>query len=190
MSLSTDRSTPAPDWNPLQLLNDGTSPKDTEPTEEATAYVVFKLSGQWLAVDVRQVREILDKQPITPVPNAPHDVQGIIDIRGRDVLIVDLAQHLGTVGLGEDDAARIVVFEFQRPGATPLPVGVLTEAVRDVVRLADDAIIDPPEALSRWDQSLLLGVTRLDGRPLVVLNLFSLFEARPDLVVDDAFDFA
>src|SRR6056297_1463875 len=106
---------PAPQADLLApgAMTPGGEPEGAEAPPSLTA-LSFVLGGQVFAVDVHHVREIVDLADIAPLPNAPHDVLGITDLRGQSIVIVDLAARLGTRAEPADDA-RIVVFEFGSP---------------------------------------------------------------------------
>jgi purine-binding chemotaxis protein CheW len=160
-------------WNPLEILDTDLADEEDAAADSANtnAYLIFQLQGQWLAANVCQVREILDDQPLTPLPNAPHDVEGMIDVRGKGITVVNLAQHLGIRVHSEVEPERIVVFEFERTSKAPLAIGVRTETVRDVCQINDRDIEETPEALNDWDQSMLLGVSRFDDRIVILIDL-------------------
>ncbi|MEQ9259416.1 MAG: chemotaxis protein CheW [Roseovarius sp.] len=165
-----------PHWSPTDMLglrdDDETESDESDPQ----AYLIFELGRQRLAVTVAQVREILDDLEVTPLPKAPMDVEGMIDLRGHGVCVVDLRGRLGIPPAESRAAHRIVVFEFTRPGAAPLPIGVRTDAVRDVCLISPEAIEAKPESLQDWDGALIDGVTRLDEKIVVLVNLGAVFE--------------
>ena len=175
-------------WNPLGSLDDQASNTVSAAADDPQAFLIFMLGGQWLATNVGQVREILDDQPITPLPKAPHDVEGMIDVRGNGVAMVDLSQHLGVHPMNTDKPRRVVVFEFSRDGRTPLPIGVRTEAVRDVCLIQQDMIEAAPDSMRDWDQSMIEGIARIDGEIVVVVNLAAVFGGSSSHR-DDVFDF-
>jgi purine-binding chemotaxis protein CheW len=148
---------------------------------------VFRLNGQWLATSVRFVREILDDLTVTPLPNAPSDVLGVIDVRGESIPVVELGVHLGVHGGHGEAESRCLVCEIAREGAEPLVFGVRTQAVRDVRVIGDDGIEETPETLGAWDARLLRGVARLDDMLVMVVDLAPL--ARSSSADDSMFDF-
>ncbi len=147
--------------------------EDATPDEPKT-YLTFEMASQTFVVDVRSVREILDLQPISRLPNAPGDVLGVIDVRGEGIGVVALAERLG-LSLG--DAAgdgRIIVFEMGE-GEERTPIGVIAERVLSVVEIADEDIERTPATLTSWDSAAVVGVTRLGGALAMVLELDVVF---------------
>lgn len=147
-----------------------------ETEDAATTFLTFDLDGQTFAVAVRHVREILDTQPITRMPNAPHEVRGVIDVRGSSVPIVDIAQRLGTGMSMEGPDTRVVVFEINGPGGEHRPVGILADSVRDVCRIEPSDIEAAPEfSTAGLSQELVLGLSRRNNSLIVVIDLMRLF---------------
>lgn len=186
MTLNTMLMSETP-WNPLSVLDKDVASPVTAEEDTAQSYVIFELKGQWLATNVSQVREILDDQALTSLPNAPGDVEGMIDVRGTSITIVDIAQHLGIRDYSDIQPERIVVFEFDRRDEAPLAIGVRTDTVRDVCHILDASIEDPPEALSSWDQSMIRGVSRVDNRMIIIIDFSTIVSKCSDN--SDIFDF-
>jgi purine-binding chemotaxis protein CheW len=153
---------------------------DADMPDDAAAYLTFDLDGQIFAVAVQCVREILDTQPITRLPNSAHDFLGVIDVRGASVPIVDLTAHLGIGSATEGQDTRVIVFEFERPDADPRPLGILAERVRDVCRLRLEDFEKAPEISDGGIRNdLVLGLYRLDGALIVVVDLARAFADAP-----------
>ena len=151
--------------------------------DASTAYLTFDLDGQTFAVAVQSVREILDPQPVTRLPNSSHDLLGVIDVRGVSVPIVDLTAHLG-IGVSEQGPdTRVVVFEMERSDGEPRPLGILAERVRDVCRLTMDDIETAPDVSEGGIRNeVILGLCRRDGSLIVVVDLARIF-TDPSLVI-------
>jgi purine-binding chemotaxis protein CheW len=158
----------------------GATPIDGEQVAaHATTLLTFDLAGQKLAVDVRQVREILDLQPIARVPNAGSDVLGVIDVRGEAITMIDLGDRLGMRRDGLARDARIIVLEIT--GANSLQVmGFEADAVLSVVDVAPEAIeAVPVPTATRWRGAAVTGMTRLDGALFMIVDLEALLASDP-----------
>jgi len=122
----------------------------------------FELGGETYCVDIDYVSEIVDRGSVTPVPNAPEFVEGVMDLRGRTTSIVDPKALLN---VGGGDARRIVIFDadsFEDDAA----VGWLVDAVNQVDRVSMDDVEDPPldrgefiEGIVRREEDLVVWVT-------------------------------
>lgn len=148
--------------------------------DASSAYLTFDLDGQSFAVAVQCVREILDPQPVTRLPNSSHDLLGVIDVRGISVPIVDLTAHLG-IGVSEQGPdTRVVVFELERSHGDPRPLGILAERVRDVSRLTSSDIEKAPEISDGGVRDgVIIGLCRRDGSLIVVIDLALVFADQP-----------
>ena len=130
--------------------------------------VVFELSGEYYGVNIASVQEIIRLPAITAVPRAPEYVQGVINLRGRVIPVVNLHIRFGLPGeAGEATrASRIVVLEIE--GHT---IGAAVDAVSEVLRIPQ-SIIEPPGAtLDGEDTRHLRGIARLGERLVVLLDL-------------------
>lgn len=138
-----------------------------EQQEETTQIIIFKLGEEEFGVNILQVREIekLD-QGITRVPKAPHFVEGIINLRGEIIPIVDLRARFGLtlpeVGLN----SRVIIVEV---GDTL--VGMLVDEVVEVLRVPVSAIETAPTITKGVDSYFLAGVVNINERLIVLLNL-------------------
>jgi purine-binding chemotaxis protein CheW len=175
-----------PDWAAPAVSEEAAEAQaEVEAAEDAAStFLTFDLDGQTLGVAVRRVREILDLQPMTRLPNAPHEVRGVIDVRGASVPILDLACRLGMGGGETGEDTRVIVFESSGGQGRPRPVGVLADRVRDVRRIDREAVEAPPElGAGRLSPEVMIGLARLDGALVVLVDLDRLF-------ADSALDFA
>ncbi|MCC5986949.1 MAG: chemotaxis protein CheW [Pararhodobacter sp.] len=156
----------------------------TTAAEDPQTYLVFDLAGQIFAADVQYVREILDHQPITRLPNASPDLLGMIDVRGEGVAVIDLTGRLSLAHRQADPEGRIVVFMLGREGGAP--IGVLAEQVRGVTEIGADEIEAAPDTMTGWDGSVVRGIARVGGALTMVLEMERLFGSE----TCDPFDFS
>ncbi|WP_380675604.1 chemotaxis protein CheW [Salinigranum sp. GCM10025319] len=118
-------------------------PHDEEEHEEAVEVQVleFKLGSETYCVDIDYVSEIVDKGSLTTVPNAPHYVDGVMDLRGRTTSIVNPKSLLNI--REESEAKRIVIFDSDR-FADDAAIGWVVDEVYQVVRVSMDDVEKPP----------------------------------------------
>lgn len=128
--------------------------------------VSFVIQNEEFGVDILKVQEIIRPMDITRVPNAPAFVEGVINLRGRIVPIVDLRARFGLPPREQDKDTRIVVVELHEQ-----VTGFMMDAVKEVIRV-DKAVIEPPPELAIGvDTDYLKGVAKLDDRLLILLDL-------------------
>ena len=149
---------------------------DTSAHEEERTLLVFDLVGEHCGLDVNLVREIVHVPPrITRVPNAPHYVRGVINLRGTVIPVLDCALKMGGAYTGNTNESRIVVAEFEG-----IQFGVLVDAVREV-RSVSDSLIENADASGTGSigTDYVVGIAKMeDGRLIVLLDLASLFDMR------------
>jgi purine-binding chemotaxis protein CheW len=126
---------------------------DADETARTVQMLEFELGGETYCVDIDYVSEIVDRGSVTPVPNAPEFVRGVMDLRGRTTSIVDPKTLLNVDA--ESEAQRIVIFDadsFEDDAA----VGWLVDAVHQVDRVSMDDVEEPP--MDRGE--LITGIVR------------------------------
>jgi purine-binding chemotaxis protein CheW len=131
--------------------------------------VVFSLGREEFAVDVNQVREIIRMEEITRMPKSPPFVEGIINLRGQIIAVIDLAKRLNLPSTERTDAHRIVVVETE-----DLKVGMIVDSVSEVTSVAEEEIEPPPTLASDATTPFILGVVKRDKRLIILLDLSKL----------------
>ena len=118
----------------------------------------FRVGDEEYVIDLRRIREIVQPLPVTPVPRAPECVDGVVDLRGEVVPLVDVRRRLGLPP--RSSGARPKVLIVNLAGRT---LALLVDGVSEVVRIPRSAIGPPPALLASGGQRLFLGVCA--GRP-------------------------
>ncbi len=155
-----------------------------EPTTVQTAlYLTFKLGDEVFAVDVSQVREVLDWTPVTKVPCAPDFMRGVINVRGSVVPVVDMRAKFGLPAAEVTDEARIIVLELMLDGELAA-LGALADAVEEVVEIDADRIKPPPKIGSRWKTELIKGIGKRNETFVIILDVDRVFSVDELALVD------
>jgi purine-binding chemotaxis protein CheW len=128
-------------------------------------FCTFLLEGYLFGVPVPQVQEVIRFQPMTPVPLAPPEVKGMINLRGQIVLAIDLRQRLSLSPRPEGELPMNVVVRTA-DGA----ISLLVDEIGDVIEVEQSSFETPPETLQGPVRSTILGVYKLEGRLLHVLD--------------------
>jgi len=141
--------------------------KDVEVIEEIKQIIVFRLGDEEFGVDILQVREIekLD-QEITRVPKAPPFVEGVFNLRGEVVPVVDLRKRFGLTVRPLGYETRVIIVEIEDN-----LVGMMVDSVTEVMRIKISAIEAAPRITKGVDAYFLNGVAKIDGRLIILLNL-------------------
>ena len=135
--------------------------------DDVLQLVSFRLEDEEYGIEILRVQEIIRRQELTRVPNAPQYVEGVINLRGKVIPVIALRKRFGLPGRDQDKHTRIVVSEV---GGTV--VGFEVDAVSEVLRIRR-VTIEPPPWVSRVDRDFIGGVGKLEGRLLILLNLES-----------------
>lgn len=142
------------------------------PTTGGREYLTFSVGDDEYACDILSVQEIRALSPITPIPNAPDYVRGVMNLRGIVVPVVSLRAMLGSPG---PDDGRFRVIVVVTVGAKV--VGLLVDAVSDVLRLEVSDVPLPAELDGRFDASIVAALATLhDDKFVVVLDVPSVAE--------------
>jgi purine-binding chemotaxis protein CheW len=140
------------------------TPIQTAQGVEPQEFIAFHVGEQTYCIDIIAVREIRGWTPATPLPHAPSFVRGVINLRGSVLPVVDLAARLGLPI--KEPTARHAVILVQSNGQI---VGLLVEAVSNIMTIAPDAIQPTPEVASELSKSFIQGIVAADQQVISVL---------------------
>ncbi len=129
-------------------------------------FVTFRLDDEIYGINVMQVQEVLRVTEIAPVPGAPHYVLGIINLRGNVVTVIDTRERLGLDAKEVDESTRIVIIE-----ADKMVVGILVDAVAEVVDLRTSEIESAPNVGNDESSKYIQGVVSREGELLILVDL-------------------
>jgi purine-binding chemotaxis protein CheW len=133
----------------------------------------LEVRGQVYGVDVQQVREIVRAQALTPLPRAPELVEGVIDLRGVIVPVVDLGRALGGAPIADSAASRIAIVEVDG-----MAFGLRADAASEVLAVAGSDVQSPPALVAQTGYDAIRAVVRRPGLPpVLVLALESVLES-------------
>ncbi len=135
-------------------------------TTELIQLVSFKVGEEEFGVDILKVQEINKMTVITRVPNAPDFVEGVINLRGRVIPIIDLRKRLGLPQIEHDKNTRIIVVEIANK-----TIGFIVDAVSEVLRISRDITEKPPALVAGIDADYITAVAKLEDRLLILLDL-------------------
>ena len=143
-----------------------TSYHDDSAVAREKQIVAFTLGTEIYGVDIATVREIIPIQQIVNVPRAPEFVEGIINLRGRVIPVLDLRKHFGFERKTGDPNQRIVLVET---GAES--IGVIVDSVSSVLRVRDDAVEPPSSVIVGAEIEYIYGIAKVDDNLIVLLDL-------------------
>lgn len=131
-----------------------------------TQLVVFNLAEENYGVDISAVEGIIKMQAITKVPKAPDFVEGITNLRGEVMPVIDLRKRFGLPTKEEDKETRIIHVEME-----DVRVGMLVDAVTEVLRVSEDDIEPPSPMVTTVDSAFITGIAKVDERLIILVDL-------------------
>lgn len=134
--------------------------------EELLQLVSFVILDEPFAINVRYVQEIIRYQSIADVPNAPDHILGVINLRGQIIPVIDLKVKFGLEEKSPTGASRIVVVNVK--GTV---VGMVVDAVSEVIRLNADDVELPSPVISSIDSDYLKGVGKQGDKMIMLLDI-------------------
>jgi purine-binding chemotaxis protein CheW len=143
---------------------------------ETTQYLSFKLGDEIFAIDVAKVREILDVITITKVPQTPDFMQGVINLRGSVVPVMDMRLKFGMPPTERTVNTCIIVMEVTQDGET-MVLGSLADSVQEVLDLEPDQIEPAPRIGTRLRSDFIKGMGKQNERFIIILDIDRIFNA-------------
>lgn len=153
---------------------------NSEPTE-LLQLVSFKIGKEEFGVDILQVQEINRMMNLTKVPNSPSYVDGVVNLRGRIIPVMNLRTKLNLEKKEYDSDTRIIVVEIC--GKT---LGFTVDEVSEVLRIPKNITEAPPEMIADIDSKFIRAIGKLDDRLLILLDLEKILAANDERVLVNA----
>jgi len=133
---------------------------------EILQLVTFRLGNEEFSLDILRVQEIIRHMDLTRVPRTPEFVEGVINLRGRVIPVLDLRKRFGLPVGEKTHETRIIVVDVDDK-----TVGFKVDAVSEVLRIPADTVEPPPQLVTSIESDYIKGVGKLDGRLLILLDV-------------------
>ena len=137
-------------------------------------YLTFVLGGEVYALEILHIKEIIQYGELTEVPMMPSFIRGVINLRGKVVPVVDMTARFGRGVTSVARRTSIVIIELAREEESEVEaqsIGVMVDAVNEVIDIADSDVEPPPAFGGRLRADFISGMAKRDGRFIIVLNL-------------------
>lgn len=160
------------------LSETGSRPGGSNPEKSAKLgvstiqFVGFRLADVDYAFEIRRIQEIILLRPITRVPQLPAWIDGLINLRGSVIPVVNLRRRFALPERPNDDETRIIVLNVGSK-----TVGVVVDGVSRVMKIQPDQIQAPPVTIDAIERAALQGVARLEDRLIVILDVDKLLNS-------------
>ena len=128
--------------------------------------VVFNVGKELYGVGIDKVQEIVRVPEVTEVPDAPVFLEGVINLRGKVVPVIDLRKRLRLQGIEKTRSTRVLITENGRS-----KVGLLVDSVSEVLKVQPDSVEEPPEMISAIGVEYITGVVKAEERLIIILDI-------------------
>jgi purine-binding chemotaxis protein CheW len=140
--------------------------ESTMVSEQILQLVTFTLEKEEYAVDILSVQEINRITEITRVPNAPDYVEGVINLRGKVIPVVNLRKKFGLDTKETDESSRVIIMDIQ--GVT---YGLVVDSVSEVLRIPSNIVEPPPPMASSMSSMFIKGIAKLENRLIILIDI-------------------
>lgn len=148
---------------------------------ELLQLVSFKISNEEFGIDILSVQEINRMLQITKVPNTPDFIEGVINLRGRIIPVIDLRVKLGMMRKEHSKDTRIVVVDIKQK-----TVGFIVDEVNEVLRIPKSITEAPPDMVSGINSEYIISIGKLEDRLLILLDLEKMIPETDYNLLDNA----
>jgi purine-binding chemotaxis protein CheW len=141
---------------------------------QAIQYLTFKLENEIFALGIDQVREVLEFDQVTKVPQTPDMMRGVINLRGSVVPVIDLKLKFGMGSTEKSVNTCVIIVELDLDGEATL-IGALADSVQEVIDLEPDKIEPAPKIGTRLNTELIRGMGKRNGEFIILLEIEKVF---------------
>ncbi len=145
-----------------------------------TQLVVFMMEKEEFACNINDVSEVLKMIRVTPLPRSLDFVEGVINLRGEVIPVIDLRKRFGLAEAERTAENRIIIVEVE-----DRLVGLIVDAVSEVIRLMNKQIQDAPNQVAGNKTDLIMGVGKIEDRMLIILNLDRILTSEEQIALED-----
>ena len=139
--------------------------------EKQLKHLIFSVYGVHYGIEIEYVTEIIGVQPITPVPNTPYYVKGIINIRGTIVPVVDMRARFKLEEVPYDERTCTVLLSKDN-----VNIGIIVDAVADVIQFSADDILPLPTGNTTDKNKFLKGIGKYGNEVRQIIDINKIFE--------------
>jgi purine-binding chemotaxis protein CheW len=133
-------------------------------------YLTFSLAGEEYGIGILKIREIIGMMPITSVPETPHFVKGVINLRGKVIPVIDLRLRFGMPEIDYTERTCIIVVEVKGPAGL-VPIGAVVDAVSEVLNIKGEDIADTPAFGAKLNTEYILGMAKMGKGVKLLLDI-------------------
>jgi purine-binding chemotaxis protein CheW len=154
---------------------------------ETTQYLTFKLDDEVFALDISKVREVLEYSTVTKVPQTPDFMQGVINLRGNVVPVIDMRLKFGMSESEKTVNTCVIIVEINLDGESTV-LGAIADSVQEVFELESGQIEPAPKIGTRLNTDFIKGMGKRDGEFVIILDIDKVFSSDELSMVNSAGD--
>lgn len=147
-------------------------------------FLTFTLAGEFFAIPITSVREILDMAAITRIPQMPPAVRGVVNVRGAAVPVIDLRLRFGLEAAERTVNTRIIIVEIPTVDGM-MTLGAIADSVKEVLELDAGAIGPPPTMGAAVSTAFLRGIGKRDGKFILLLDIAKVLQSEEVFVLGE-----
>ncbi|MBF0279438.1 MAG: chemotaxis protein CheW [SAR324 cluster bacterium] len=162
---------------------------DKKKITESTQFLTFKLGDEIFALEISTVREVLEFTTVTRVPQTPKDMQGVINLRGHVVPVIDMRLKFGMSEAEKTVNTCVIITEVTIDEEITL-LGAMVDSVQEVMELEPDQIEPPPRIGTLLNTEFIQGMGKRDDQFIIILNVNRIFSTEELAIAKDSQDLA
>ncbi|MDY6949894.1 MAG: chemotaxis protein CheW [Thermodesulfobacteriota bacterium] len=139
-------------------------------------YLTFALANEEYGIGILKIREIIGMMPITPIPQAPHYVKGVINLRGKVIPVIDLRVKFGMKAVDYTERTCIIVAEIQGQAGNVV-IGTVVDSVSEVLNINGDDIEDTPTFGATRKTDYILGMAKTEDNVTILIDMHRVLSA-------------
>jgi purine-binding chemotaxis protein CheW len=140
-------------------------------------YLTFALADEEYGIGILKVKEIIGMMAITPVPQTPSYVKGVINLRGKVIPVVDLRSKFDMESIDYTDRTCIIVVEIEGKEER-IQIGIVVDTVSEVINVREDDVEDTPTFGTRVSTEFILGMAKIEGSVKILLDIDAVLSAK------------
>lgn len=133
-------------------------------------YLTFRLGNEEYGIEILKVKEIIGMMPITPIPQTPQYIKGVINLRGKVIPVIDLRLRFQMEEVPYNERTCIIVVEVKLANE-PISIGIVVDAVSEVSQIKEEEIEATPSFGTSLDTSYILGMAKTDNSVKILLDI-------------------
>lgn len=146
-------------------------------------YLTFNMANEEYGIGILKIKEIIGMMSITPVPQTPEFVKGVVNLRGKVIPVVDLRLRFGIEEIEYTERTCIIVVEMAGQAGT-VQIGIVVDSVSEVLNIKGDDIEDTPTFGAKLNTDYILGMAKMQGGVKILLDIDRVLNADEIVLLD------